>query len=158
MRYLVALRKWDEAMREIPVVKRPGQNNRAEGPLEFDVPIAVQIRAEGDENAYKYGDFMTVHWVEFHRDDAGAVKADLVMILGDWPRGKWRVQVELLNATLTVLSRAEWVHEASGSIEEVPLEPLTTRRPVELGHWNDIAAATRFSAAIETVMGESKVK
>ena len=115
IRYLMALQKWDQAIKSGPcALLEPEGTNQAEGPFELNIPIVIPLEAEKQTPAiYK------CPWLQFSTAQ-GRLKAALHVRYSSWPHTKWAMKLDVLDAGGKVLGQSESIHSNSGIIETYP--------------------------------------
>jgi len=144
MRYLVGLESWGEAAQIASATATSPSQQRAEGRLEFDIPIMVPVKAESE------GRWVIIaHWIEFTKS-SGNVNATLFMTTSSWPKSSWRISVDLLDGEGNVVSHADTVRETEGISLGIAMQ-FARAQAFDLGPWSKVSRATRFAVSVEQV-------
>jgi hypothetical protein len=149
----------DEALKAAQQARPSGGNtNAVEGSLELDIPILLPVGLSSprsvltDGSARSHPIVFQYPWLEFHETE-GRLDAELHLRYESWPKTKWVLAVELLDAAGKSVARAEAGHENSGSIEKYPLVEEEGIR-FDFGKRSDLPNANHFRFSIESVWTE----
>ncbi len=146
MRYLVALERWEEAAQISSAIAALPSRQRAEGGLEFDIPIIVPVKAESEGRSV-----IVAHWIEFAKS-SGNVNATLFMTTSSWPKSSWRISLDLLDGEGNAVSHADTVHETEGTVLGGIAMQRALSQAFDLGPWSKVSRATRFAVSVEQLM------
>lgn len=138
IRYLVAVKKWDQAAKVAPTAV-PSGDNGCEGSFALDTPILVRLSVN------------TLHvlWIEFGKG-SDQLQAILHLRYPLGPKACWRIEVDLLDSEKKVLGHKETLLENSRIMKGVAVvgeKDLT----IVLGEWSQFSEAARFAVNITSV-------
>ena len=149
----------DEALKAAQQARPSGGNaNAVEGSLELDIPILLPVGLSSprsvltDGSARPHPIVFQYPWLEFHETE-GRLDAELHLRYESWPKTKWVLAVELLDAAGKTLARTEAGHENSGTIAKYPLVEEEGIR-FDFGKRSDLPNAKHFRFSIESVWTE----
>lgn len=112
--------------------------------LRLDIPIPVTLSGGAEDRP----DVVQLESVTFALDE-GWLQARVSTQITSWPKGKWRLVVELLDSAKRVLRRGDVAFENLGIvIGDAVTEQRTLH--VELGPWEEGLTGAQFRLALES--------